>query len=580
MDFMEFMKSQPLGNMSPIAGLSSSSRFNSSDCSEARNMRRMIDELERTRGRYESEQTNTTSFGKQMDMLSKQMSSLTEQQQSLLGYHIVRINSMIDDLRKSTDTMARHEREKFEQHAREEHERIQRETRERFGRREREERERREREEREQRENEERERKEREERERQVQEAKLREEFLNSPSTATSSSATPMTLPAPEDLDMSTLPNMDFGDAKNFPEFMELLKRQQQQAVNNASQLDSANALALDVSIPPPSRTVTPTSQKRRRSLAEAKSATKMDANESSDKCGSRLSSPMHKKAKFTPSTNESGVKVMNRNRLVVEPSSENANMDPESATSMVDDDDDEAAATMPIGDTPIGDCLPAELQAQLQAQALAMLQAQMEQNAAERLASVTAMDTSPDDVGNPIAPPKELTPGRAKPAGLVSSPNAPIPFINSIKAEPEMVKPDLVMKPEPQSSSSNSAAAPKESVEKSKKKKKALAKKSGGATKSEPVQAVEDTTIANPESVPLKNKAIHQWMAKDPERLYTADDIVNAGIRYRQDHTKRGRIKGKIYIVDDRVKVRSILKARSRKLWTSQGSGKWKIKL
>ena len=38
-------------------------------------------------------------------------------------------------------------------------------------------------------------------------------------------------------------------------------------------------------------------------------------------------------------------------------------------------------------------------------------------------------------------------------------------------------------------------------------------------------------------ESVPLKNKAIHQWMSQDKERLYTADDICKAGIRYRFVH-------------------------------------------
>jgi len=32
----------------------------------------------------------------------------------------------------------------------------------------------------------------------------------------------------------------------------------------------------------------------------------------------------------------------------------------------------------------------------------------------------------------------------------------------------------------------------------------------------------------------PFKNEAIHQWMAGDRNKLYTADDIVKARLRYR----------------------------------------------
>merc|ERR1719283_468840 len=116
------------------------------------------------------------------------------------------------------------------------------------------------------------------------------------------------------------------------------------------------------------------------------------------------------------------------------------------------------------------------------------------------------------------------------------------------------------VAKPEPVVAKPESAKPKAEP----KPKKSAASKGSSKKAKKPVTPAVEDTTVTDPMSVPLKNKAIHEWMSKDPERLYTADDICKAGIRYRasQKNKRTGAVNGRIYILNCRKDIRTQLKA------------------
>merc|ERR1719283_567111 len=114
------------------------------------------------------------------------------------------------------------------------------------------------------------------------------------------------------------------------------------------------------------------------------------------------------------------------------------------------------------------------------------------------------------------------------------------------------------VAKPEPVVAKPESAKPKAEA-----KPKKAAASKGSSKKAKKPVTpAVEDTTVTDPMSVPLKNKAIHEWMSKDPERLYTADDICKAGIRYRSrtSAASKGIQAGKVYILNDLREVQKNL--------------------
>merc|ERR1719234_1677656 len=76
----------------------------------ARQIHDVIAELERSKNRFENEQESSVQFGRQMGILAKQIESLTEQQQSMLGYHVSRIDSLIQDMKRVVPMMHQSER--------------------------------------------------------------------------------------------------------------------------------------------------------------------------------------------------------------------------------------------------------------------------------------------------------------------------------------------------------------------------------------------------------------------------------------------------------------------------------------
>lgn len=458
----------------------------------------MINEIEHVRSRFASEKSNSDQFSSQLRMLSQQIESLTGQQSSMLEFHIGRMDTMLKELKSSGDVAKEQQRAAFEAQRRAKFEREECERREKLER-ERIEREQRAKFEREQRQRVEREERERREmiknleRERQVREQREREHHEKM-----------------QNLQQTSLPSMNLSDI-----------------------------------IPQPSRTVT--SSKRKLSLDLGNSRTsqqvdnkraKVDAtNGSSDDFNSLFQQFMNKETETQADQSSPDVNnaVESTNAVGIETTPM------EDSELPADDDSGPADMDTSLPMQPRSD-LPTDIHEALKQQAMAMLQAQLDAGASSA-SSQLDMDLPPLDDGIP--------PSSAQVSAIV-------------KAEPAAKPPAL---PTPSvatayqnhlSSSSSSVSA---AVVKSEQKvvqlppNKATRKSAGGSKKAkkEVIPAVEDTTITDPMSVPLKNKAIHQWMSKDPERLYTADDICKAGIRYRVRFSVASLrlLKGRVYVLD-----------------------------
>lgn len=506
----------------------------------------MIREIERVRSRFESEKSNSDQFSQQMRMVAQQIDSLASQQSSMLGFHMERIDSMLTNLKSSNVSIVKAKQRAFEatQRAKFEQERSERE---RLGR---------ERMERERREFEEKLKSESRERERIVREQRAREEKERRE--------------AMEKLERERREREEIErkqhEQREHQEKMEGLRR---------ASLPSITPTSMNMSdiIPQPSRTVKPSKRKLSLDLGAAHSALSAAAEHGSD-------------AKRTKTSNSSDNACENNDleSMFRQFSANNTNASGASSPAL-----EFGTADMDTsGDPPVANSenLPADIQEALKQQAMAMLQAQLAVEVpGASFASGQTFDL-PADTTLPGEQATDLQMSGAFSTVVKPEPNAALPMplpTSNAAATSATASSSSSSNPSPfsQIPVKSEPSPPVAAVKPEAPTPKAASKPRKKKPKKEVTPAVEDTTIADPMSVPLKNKAIHAWMSKDPERLYTADDICNAGIRYRSARTneRTGNQKGRVYVLNDRHEVRMVLKDKfnNKKHWLFTKGG-WRV--
>lgn len=528
---------QPPSGALGVSPCSSMMSMSATSTDKAQQFGSMINEIERVRSRFENEKSHSDQFTQQMGMLAKQIESLTSQQSTMLGFHIGRIDSMLQELKSSKEALSKDEqRAKLEQEQRERRVRLQREELERKERLERERKEfmeklrkeeieRRSKEEREQRV--ERDRFEREQRERREKEKVEREyrENMQGPRQA-------------------SMPSMNLSD---------IIPRPSRTVTASKRKLSlDLSAMTTPSSVAPPSSALA--------SLVAASSAGASDDEPAKKraKTADESAAPDDFQAMF-----QTFMDQQNQDNAPKDAASDgDEEMVTMAAPTAVEDSSD--LAPMDLGN----EALPTDIHEQLKNQAMAMLQAQIAAGESMPLGG-DGIDLPP--IGEEMSPTNQMSMVKPEPP---SQPSALPPAASSSSQTPMPASALPVVKPEP---TSTAPAVKPEAKSKPKPKK---AKKPA-----KPVTpAVEDTTIADPMSVPLKNKAIHQWMMQDPDRLYTADDICKAGIRYRA-HTsnpKEGTHKNGIYVIQSKHSVSQCLRRykmlfKCEKTGGSQRSGAWR---